>query len=66
MTKKQLKLYSKITDFIKKSNGFKLTTICGHDIEFDPNKGTWYVQGFGYLDDLVSNDEAPEFLIIDL
>jgi Zn-finger nucleic acid-binding protein len=62
MTKKQLKLYDLCRGYIQDRIGFKDGTVDGLSIDYCPSKGTWYIQGHGYLDDLVVYNEIPETL----
>jgi hypothetical protein len=59
MTKKQLKLYKRVCKHVLEMIGYGYGKVNGLAMEFEVGKGTWYVQGHGYLDDLVYDDELP-------
>lgn len=63
MTKKQLHAYETASDKVKSICGFGDGEIGGCAVHFEAGKGTWYIQGHGYLDDLAANDEMPDFLL---
>lgn len=64
MTKKQIKIYEQASDIVKSILGFGEGEIGGCTVTFDSGKGTWYVQNHGYLDDLATYDEMPDFLMV--
>jgi hypothetical protein len=64
MTKKQLRLYHKIFQNIREAlEGYDSGDVEGLSVDYEYEKGTFYIQGHGYLDDLVTFDEVPESLI---
>jgi hypothetical protein len=64
MTKKQLKLYGCLCEHVKEKIGFSEDgRVGGLDVGFEAGKGTWYVQGHGYLDDLVRWGEVPDCIL---
>lgn len=66
MTKKQLHAYETASDKVKSICGFGDGEIGGCAVHFEAGKGTWYIQGHGYLDDLAADDEMPDFLLANI
>jgi hypothetical protein len=65
MNKRQLRAYEMASNKVRSICGFRDGEIGGCAVYFEPGKGTWYIQGYGYLDDLAENDEIPKFLSAD-
>ena len=61
MTKKQIKLLERLGKAINSTIGMpeEAKQCNGLLITYEWSKGTWYVEGYGYLDDLVRDHEIP-------